>query len=112
MEKITKEQMFRNVSDLCSGIAQGLKEIANGNANSVGTVKNLADALHNDLAHLSDEYGKDDKGVKKVVNAFEGVAYMADNADNKEVFYCPEVHTAIAETILLMREKVFMEYYD
>ena len=112
MEKITKEQMFRSVSDLSSGIAHGMKEIANDNTNSVDTVKNLGDALHNDLATLSDEYGKNDKGVKKVVNAFEGVAYMADNVDNKDVFYCPEVHTAIAETILLMREKVFMEYYD
>lgn len=112
MEKITKEQMFRSVSDLSSGIAQGMKEIANGNASSVGTVKNLADALHNHLTHLSDEYGKNDKGVENIVNAFKGVAYMADNVDNKDVYYCREVHTAIAETILLLREKVFMEYYD
>lgn len=112
MEKITKEQMFRNVSDLCSGIAQGLKEIANGNANSVGTVKNLADALHNDLAHLSDEYGKDDKGVMKVVNAFRGVSIMGKNADDTSVYCSPDVYTSIAETILLLREKVFMEYYD
>lgn len=112
MEKITKEQMFRSVSDLSSGIAQGMKEIAKGNASSVDIVKNLADALHNELAHLSNEFGKNDKGVKKVVNAFEGVAYMADNVDNKDVYYCREVHTAIAETILLLREKVFMEYYD
>ena len=112
MEKITKEQMFRSVSDLSSGIAQGMKEIANGNASSVGIVKNLADALHNDLTQLSDEYGKDDKGVEKIVNAFKGVAYMADNVDNKDVYYCREVHTAIAETILLLLEKVFIEYYD
>lgn len=112
MEKITKEQMFRSVSDLSSGIAQGMKEIANGNASSVDIVKNLADALHNELAHLSDEYGKNDKGVENIVNAFKGVAYMADNVDNKDVYYCREVHTAIAETILLLREKVFMEYYD
>ena len=112
MEKITKEQMFRNVSDLSSSIAQGMKEIANGNASSVGIVKNLADALHNELAHLSDEYGKNDKGVENIVNAFKGVAYMADNVDNKDVYYCREVHASIAETILLLREKVFMEYYD
>ena len=112
MEKITKEQMFRSVSDLSSGIAQGMKEIANGNASSVGIVKNLADALHNDLTHLSDEYGKNDKGVENIVNAFKGVAYMADNVDNKDVYYCREVHTAIAETILLLSEKIFMEYYD
>lgn len=112
MEKITKEQMFRSVSDLSSGIAQGMKEIANGNSSSVDIVKKLADALRNHLTHLSDEYGKNDKGVENIVNAFKGVAYMADNVDNKDIYYCREVHTAIAETILLLREKVFMEYYD
>lgn len=111
MENLTKEQMFRNVSDLSGAIANGLKGIAGGKE-TADKVKNLADCLHNDLSLLSDEYGWNDKGVQKVVNAFEGVAYMADNADNKDVYYIPDVYIAIAETILLMREKVFMEYYD
>ena len=76
MEKITKEQMFRSVSDLSSGIAHGLKEIANGNANFVGIVKNKADELNINLDVLSDKFGKDDKGVMKVVNAFRGVSVM------------------------------------
>ena len=112
MEKITKEQMFRSVSDLSSGIAHGMKEIAKGNASFVGIVKNLANALHNELTHLSDEFGKNDKGVENIVNAFKGVAYMADNVGNEDIYYCSDVYTAIAETILIMREKVFMEYYD
>ena len=110
MEKITKEQMFRSVSDLSSGIAHGMKEIAKGNASFVGIVKNIADQLNLDV--LSDKFGKDDKGVMKVVNAFRGVSIMGKNADDTSVYCSPDVYTSIAETILLLREKVFMEYYD
>lgn len=112
MEKITKEQMFRSVSDLSSAIAQGMKEIANGDTKSIDKVKVLADSLHGDLNTLSEEYMENDKGVKNVVNAFEGIAYMADSVGNEDIYYCSDVYTAIAETILIMREKVFMEYYD
>lgn len=112
MEKITKEQMFRSVSDLSSGIAHGMKEIAKGNASFVGIVKNTADELNINLDVLSDKFGKDDKGVMKVVNAFRGVSIMGKNADDTSVYCSPDVYTSIAETILLLREKVFMEYYD
>lgn len=112
MEKITKEQMFRSVSDLSSGIAHGMNEIANGNASFVGIVKNTANELNINLNVLSDKFGKDDKGVIKVVNAFRGVSIMGKNAGDTGVYCSPDVYTSIADTILLLREKVFMEYYD
>ena len=85
MEKITKEQMFRSVSDLSSGIAHGMKEIAKGNASFVGIVKNIADQLNINLDVLSDKFGKDDKGVMKVVNAFRGVSIMGKNAEDVDL---------------------------